>query len=134
MNDGRYFGGGAVSSVAADRDWMIPASDLERFEDGTLNYHGIAGLCTLPSRLPLISLCLSLSLFLCLSALSLSLPICLSLSRSSQVWLPSSLSSWWNEINSTTYFPSLSTTLLSDDSVNPHQHHNRHRHWKLSIT
>lgn len=40
----RYFGGGSVNSVVADRDWMIPASSIHTmFEDGTLNYHGIAG-------------------------------------------------------------------------------------------
>jgi len=40
----RYFGGGAVSAVAADAHWQVFRPDTGRFEDGTLNFLDILAL------------------------------------------------------------------------------------------
>lgn len=43
----RYFGGGTLLSGAADIDFAVPRpmTSHEYYEDGTLNFHGIAGTC-----------------------------------------------------------------------------------------
>jgi hypothetical protein len=41
----RYFGGGTLLSGAADTSFMVaqPKTTSKHYEDGTINFHGIAG-------------------------------------------------------------------------------------------
>jgi hypothetical protein len=50
----RYFGGGTLQSGAADRDFIVtqPKTSSKHYEDGTINFHGIAGKVALIDCLP----------------------------------------------------------------------------------